>query len=95
MITVDGLTVEFGGTTLFKDISFQINEKDRIALMGKNGVGDVEVPGGGDENQIGLLLVEHHLVGFLALIEGSARRFRIPAAVDVGDTDNLIAFNRA
>ena len=37
MITVDGLTVEFGGTTLFKDISFQINEKDRIALMGKNG----------------------------------------------------------
>ena len=39
MITVDGLTVEFGGTTLFKDISFQINEKDRIALMGKNGAG--------------------------------------------------------
>lgn len=39
MITVDGLTVEFGGTTLFKDISFGINEKDRIALMGKNGAG--------------------------------------------------------
>ena len=39
MITVDGLTVEFGGTTLFKDISFQINETDRIALMGKNGAG--------------------------------------------------------
>ena len=39
MITVDGLTVEFGGTTLFKDISFQIIEKDRIALMGKNGAG--------------------------------------------------------
>ena len=39
MIAVDGLTVEFGGTTLFKDISFQINEKDRIALMGKNGAG--------------------------------------------------------
>ena len=39
MITVDGLTVEFGGTTLFKDISFQINEKDRIALMGKTGAG--------------------------------------------------------
>ena len=32
MISVDGLTVEFGGTTLFSDISFQINEKDRIAL---------------------------------------------------------------
>ena len=39
MITVDGLTVEFGGTTLFKDVSFQINPKDRIALMGKNGAG--------------------------------------------------------
>lgn len=39
MISFDGLTVEFGGTTLFSDISFVINEKDRIALMGKNGAG--------------------------------------------------------
>ncbi len=39
MISVDGLTMEFGGTTLFKDISFVINDKDRIALMGKNGAG--------------------------------------------------------
>ncbi len=39
MISIDGLTVEFGGTTLFKDISFAINDKDRIALMGKNGAG--------------------------------------------------------
>lgn len=39
MISVDGLTVEFGGTTLFSDVSFVINEKDRIALMGKNGAG--------------------------------------------------------
>lgn len=39
MISVDALTVEFGGTFLFKDISFVINEKDRIALMGKNGAG--------------------------------------------------------
>jgi len=39
MISVDGLTVEFGGRTLFKNISFVINEKDRIALMGKNGAG--------------------------------------------------------
>lgn len=39
MISVDGLTVEFGGTTLFKDVSFAINDKDRIALMGKNGAG--------------------------------------------------------
>lgn len=39
MVSIEGLTVEFGGTTLFSDISFQINEKDRIALMGKNGAG--------------------------------------------------------
>lgn len=39
MISIDGLTVEFGGSTLFQDISFVINEKDRIALMGKNGAG--------------------------------------------------------
>ena len=39
MISVDGLTVEFGDRALFKDISFVINDKDRIALMGKNGAG--------------------------------------------------------
>lgn len=39
MISVDALAVEFGGTTLFKDISFVINDTDRIALMGKNGAG--------------------------------------------------------
>lgn len=39
MISIDGLTVEFGGSTLFENISFVINEKDRIALMGKNGAG--------------------------------------------------------
>ncbi len=39
MISVDGLTVQFGNTSLFQDISFSINEKDRIALMGKNGAG--------------------------------------------------------
>lgn len=39
MISVEGLTVEFGGFTLFDDISFVINKKDRIALVGKNGAG--------------------------------------------------------
>jgi ATP-binding cassette subfamily F protein 3 len=39
MITVDGLAVEFSGTTLFSDVSFVINENDKIALMGKNGAG--------------------------------------------------------
>jgi ATP-binding cassette subfamily F protein 3 len=39
MITVDGLAVEFSGKTLFSDVSFVINENDKIALMGKNGAG--------------------------------------------------------
>lgn len=39
MISVDALTVEMGGSALFSDISFVINPKDRIALMGKNGAG--------------------------------------------------------
>jgi len=39
MISVDGLTVEFGGFTLFDSISYVVNKKDRIALVGKNGAG--------------------------------------------------------
>ena len=39
MISIDGLTVEFGVKPLFKDVSFVINERDRIALVGKNGAG--------------------------------------------------------
>jgi ATP-binding cassette subfamily F protein 3 len=39
MFSADGLTVEFSGKNLFQDVSFVINEKDRIALMGKNGAG--------------------------------------------------------
>ena len=39
MISVNGLAVEFSGEPLFSDISFAINEHDKIALMGKNGAG--------------------------------------------------------
>ena len=39
MISVDAIAVEFSGDTLFSDISFVINENDKIALMGKNGAG--------------------------------------------------------
>ena len=39
MISIEGLRVEFGGFTLFEDVSFVINKKDRIALVGKNGAG--------------------------------------------------------
>ncbi len=39
MISVDGIAVEFSGETLFTNVSFVINENDKIALMGKNGAG--------------------------------------------------------
>ena len=39
MVSCDGLCVEFGGTVLFENVSFVINDNDRIALMGKNGAG--------------------------------------------------------
>ena len=39
MISLDNLTVSYGGWTLFDGISFLINEKDRIGLVGKNGAG--------------------------------------------------------
>lgn len=39
MISIDNLAVEFSGHTLFSDVSFTINENDKIALMGKNGAG--------------------------------------------------------
>lgn len=39
MIAVDNIAVEFGGDTLFSEVSFAINENDKIALMGKNGAG--------------------------------------------------------
>lgn len=39
MISVEGLCVEFNGDSLFKDVSFVVNETDKIALMGKNGAG--------------------------------------------------------
>src|SRR5687767_1217785 len=39
MISVDAVSVEFNGSALFSNVTFNINENDRIALMGKNGAG--------------------------------------------------------
>ena len=43
MISVDNLSVSFGGWTLFDQISFLINPKDRIGLVGKNGAGKTTI----------------------------------------------------
>lgn len=39
MVSVDGLSVQFGGFTLFDNVSFVLNKRDRVALVGKNGAG--------------------------------------------------------
>ena len=39
MISIQNLTVEFSSNLLFGDVSFVINKKDKIALVGKNGAG--------------------------------------------------------
>ena len=41
VISVEGLSVEFNATPLFEDVSYVINKKDRIALVGKNGAGNL------------------------------------------------------
>ena len=37
MISVDNIEVDFGAVTLFKDVSFVINDREKLALVGKNG----------------------------------------------------------
>lgn len=39
MISIENLKVEFNATPLFEEVSFVVNNKDRIALVGKNGAG--------------------------------------------------------
>jgi ATP-binding cassette subfamily F protein 3 len=56
MISVDAVGVEFSGTTLFSNVTFNINDNDRIALMGKNGAGKstlLKIIAGGNKPTLG------------------------------------------
>ena len=69
MISIEGLKVEFGVTPLFEDVSFVINKKDRIALVGKNGAGKstmLKILGGEQRPTEGTVAVQRNItVGYL------------------------------
>ena len=69
MISIEGLKVEFGVTPLFEDVSFVINKKDRIALVGKNGAGKstmLKIMAGEQRPTEGTVAVQRNItVGYL------------------------------
>ena len=69
MISIEGLKVEFGVTPLFEDVSFVINKKDRIALVGKNGAGKstmLKILAGEQRPTEGTVVVQRNItVGYL------------------------------
>lgn len=69
MISVDHLSVEFSARPLFADVSFVINKKDRIALVGKNGAGKstlLKILAGRQEPTSGTVAVQNHItIGYL------------------------------
>ncbi|MBR3884375.1 MAG: ABC-F family ATP-binding cassette domain-containing protein [Bacteroidaceae bacterium] len=69
MISVDNIRVDFGGTNLFHDVSFIINKKDRIALVGKNGAGKttlLRILSGGQSPTEGTISKQRNItVGYL------------------------------
>ena len=89
MISIEGLTVEFGGFTLLDNISFVVNKKDRIALVGKNGAGKstlmkiisgMQAPTRGTisipkDTTIGYLPQQMHLTDTRTVLEEAERAF--------------------
>jgi len=69
MVSIDGIAVEFSGHTLFKDVTFVINDNDKIALMGKNGAGKSTmmkiIAGVQKANRGKINKAEHTKIGYL------------------------------
>ena len=69
MISVDNITVRFGGSSLFESISFMINERDRIGLVGKNGAGKTTllriINGELDPDEGGVIRPDTSSIGYL------------------------------
>ncbi|MBO4993667.1 MAG: ABC-F family ATP-binding cassette domain-containing protein, partial [Alistipes sp.] len=83
MISLDNLTVSYGGWTLFDNISFLINEKDRIGLVGKNGAGKTTL--------LRIITGEQQPTEGAVTINGECTIGYLPQQMRVADTTTLKA----
>ena len=83
MISLDNLTVSYGGWTLFDGISFLINEKDRIGLVGKNGAGKTTL--------LRIITGEQQPTEGAVTINGECSIGYLPQQMRVADTTTLKA----
>lgn len=82
MISLDNLTVSYGGWTLFDNISFLINPKDRIGLVGKNGAGKTTL--------LRLITGEQQPTSGAVTINGDCTIGYLPQTMRVADTTTLV-----
>ena len=82
MIAIDNLTVSFGGWTLFDEISFLVNPKDRIGLVGKNGAGKTTL--------LRIITGEQHATSGAVTRNSDCTIGYLPQQMKVADTTTLI-----
>ena len=82
MISLDNLTVSYGGWTLFADISFLINPRDRIGLVGKNGAGKTTL--------LRLIVGEQQPTSGAVTVNGECSIGYLPQQMKVADTTTLV-----
>ena len=83
MISLDNLTISYGGWTLFDGISFMINPKDRIGLVGKNGAGKTTL--------LRVITGEQQPTEGAVTINGECTICYLPQQMRVADTTSLVA----
>ena len=83
MISLDNLTISYGGWTLFDGISFMINPKDRIGLVGKNGAGKTTL--------LRVITGEQQPTEGAVSINGECSIGYLPQQMRVADTTTLVA----
>ncbi len=82
MISLDGVSVSYGGTQLFDDISFMINPKDRIGLVGRNGAGKTTL--------LRIIMGEQQPSSGGVSISGSCTLGYLPQQMRVANTTTLV-----